>query len=219
MHLSFLGHAAFDLTLAGVRVCLDPHKPGALGGRFQLPEIVGPFDAVVHTHGHEDHSAWTPALGTTVVLDRPQRFGALAVTTRPAFHDAAGGARMGMVRMVSLAGEGLRVVHCGDLGDWDDDDVRWLQGADVLLVPAGGTFTLDGAQAAQLAVAVGARLTVPMHCADPRVAVPLLPVAAFLAAWPGPVVRSARWSHDDWATISSPTALVFDAPGLSASNS
>lgn len=212
MKLRFLGHAAFDLTLGGVRLCLDPHKPGALSGRFALPAIQGPFDALVHTHSHEDHCAWTPALGTQTVLDRPQAFGAVAVDTRPAFHDAVGGGRMGLVRMVSLRGDGLRVVHCGDLGAWDDADLAWLRGADVLLVPAGGTYTLDGAQAAELAAAVGARLTVPMHCADPRVDLPLAPVAAFAAAWQG-----ALWSGDtlrsgDLATISGQTAWIPPPP-------
>ncbi|MBM4343769.1 MAG: MBL fold metallo-hydrolase [Deltaproteobacteria bacterium] len=212
MRLRFLGHAAFDLELGGVRLCLDPHKPGALGGRFRLPAIAGPFDALVHTHSHEDHCAWAPAFGTTTVLDRPQVFRGLAVDTRAAFHDAEGGARMGLVRMVSLVGEGLRVVHCGDLGAWDEDDVAWLRGTDVFLVPAGGTYTLDGAQAAQLAEVVGARLTVPMHCADARVDLRLDALDGFTRAW-----RGALWSGDicrgeDLATISGPTAWIPPPP-------
>ncbi len=212
MNLRFLGHAAFALELAGLRFCLDPHKPGALGGRFRLPAIDGPFDALAHTHEHEDHCAWSPGFGTTTVLDRSQLWRGIAVETRPAFHDSVGGARMGLVRMVSLAAEGVRVVHCGDLGAWDDADVRWLRGADVLLVPAGGTYTLDGPQAATLARLVEARMTVPMHCADPRVAVPLRPVEEFCAAWGGPVWSGAALSLADLATISVPTAWIPPAP-------
>ncbi len=212
MHLRFLGHAAFDLTLGRVRLCLDPHQPGALGGRFQLPEIVGPFDALVHTHSHEDHSGWTPELGTTTVLDQPGAFRGVAIETRSAFHDAQFGARMGMVRMVSLAAEGLRIVHCGDIGWFDDDDVQWLRGCDVLLVPSGGTYTLDPAQAVALAALVGARAVVPMHGADPRVQLPLRPVAAFAALWQGPVVQLPDLDSLGLAQLAVGTAVLLSPP-------
>ncbi len=187
MTLRFLGHAAFDMHFAGLRVCLDPHRPGAVGGRFQLPAITGPFDAVACTHGHEDHAGWTPALGTTRILDESCDLGGLQLTTRAAFHDTVGGTRMGLVRMLSFTDGRTRVVHCGDLSDFNDDDVAWLRGCDVLLVPAGGSFTLDGAQAATLAARVQPRWVVPMHTADPRIDLPLRPVSDFLKAWTGPV--------------------------------
>ena len=182
LHLRFLGHAAFDLRLGGVRLCLDPHRPGAVGGRFHLPEIQGPFDAFACTHQHEDHAGWTPALGTTRQVQGGEQIGRVTVTSRPAFHDQQGGTRMGLVRMLSFEADGLRIVHCGDLGEFGAQDVAWLRGADVLLVPVGGTFTLGPAQAAQLVQAVGPRVAVPMHAADPRIDLRLEPVEAFLQA-------------------------------------
>jgi len=212
MRLRFLGHAAFDLALCGVRVCLDPHRPAALGGRLNLPPIVGPFDVLTYSHRHDDHCGWTAALGTTRVVDRPSTVGAVGFDFRAAFHDSDGGARMGMVRMTAISGGGHRVVHCGDLGAWDGADLAWLCGASVLLVPAGGTYTLDGAQAAQLASEVGAHVTVPMHCADPRVDLPLAAVDGFLAAWPGPVVRAAEIGDDGWPALPSGAAVVLAPP-------
>lgn len=212
MQLRFLGHAAFDLTLGGVRFCLDPHQPGALGGRFQLPEIVGPFDAIVHTHRHEDHSGWTPQLGTTTVIDQPTTVRDVVIATRAAFHDAQFGARMGLVRMVSLTAEGMRVVHCGDIGWFDDADVQWLRGADVLLVPVGGTYTLHPPQAVRLAHQVGARVVVPMHGADPHVDLPLRPVSEFAQLWTGPVVHAGALTTQTLAQLVSGTALILAAP-------
>jgi L-ascorbate metabolism protein UlaG (beta-lactamase superfamily) len=207
VRLRFLGHAAFDLTLAGTRLCLDPHRPGALGGRFALPPIVGPFDAVVCTHRHEDHAGWTPALGTEQILDRAGSFGPLQLDVRAAVHDTAGGTRAGLTRMVSIRGDGLRVVHAGDIAQWTPDDVAWLRGADVLLIPAGGTYTMDGAQAAALAREVGARWTVPMHCRDARIDLPLADVADFAAAWGEPLHRAAVLE-----TTTPPGAVLLDAP-------
>lgn len=212
MRLRFLGHAAFDLALAGQRLCLDPHKPGALGGRFRLPAIAGPFDAILHSHGHEDHAAWTPALGTTRVLDRPGQLGDVVLDTRPVFHDAERGLRMGLCRMLSLRGEGLRIVHCGDLGAWDETDVAWLRGTDVLLVPVGGTWTLDGAAAAQLVAQVAPRFVVPMHAADPRVDLALAAIADFLTAFAGPVDNLPELRLAAPPAAGPTTALVLSAP-------
>ncbi len=212
MQIRFFGHAAFAIELAGTRLCLDPHKPGALGGRFQLPEIQGPFDAIVHSHRHEDHAAWTPALGTTCVVDPPCCIGNVQLAARSAFHDAHLGLKAGLVRMVELRGEGRRIVHSGDLGAWTSNDVEWLRGCDVLLLAAGGTYTLDPAQAAELARQVGVRAVVPMHMADPRVALPLQPVAAFLSVWDGPSRRAAVLDDSLWRELDQPSAILLDYP-------
>ena len=191
LELTFLGHAAFALRWHGLRVCVDPHKPGALGGRFDLPPIRGPFDHVVTTHSHEDHCAWTPELGAAPWHDGDGALGPIRLRVRPAFHDTRGGTQMGLVRMVSLDDGHQRVVHAGDIAAWDDADIAWLAGTDVLLVPTGGTYTLDGGAAAAFVRAVRPRVAVPMHAADARVDLPLEPVDAFVAAWSGPVELAA----------------------------
>lgn len=194
-HLRFLGHAAFALDVAGLRVVLDPHRPGALGGRFRLPEIVGPFDVLVVTHPHEDHNAWTPALGQPLRVERDTTIGALQVRCRAVPHDAEGGLRMGLSRMVRLQAPGFCLVHSGDLGTFDADDVAFAAGADVLLLAAGGTYTLGPDTAATFARAVGARVTVPMHCADAAIDLPLAPVEDFFAALGAPpcIVDNIDW--------------------------
>ncbi len=211
MKLTFLGHAAFALEAGGTRICLDPHAPGVLGGRFQLPAIVGPFDAIVATHRHEDHLAWRPQLGTDRVVDTDSQVGDVAVRFRAVPHDAVHGAAMGWVRMASLTAEGLRVVHAGDVGSWTEADVAWLRGTDVLLLPVGGTYTLDGPGAAALCARVRPRCVVPMHAQDPRVDLPLHPVAPFLdaLAWPVAEASELRLPSD---LPTAPTALVLSAP-------
>ncbi len=185
-HLRFLGHAAVALDVAGLRVVLDPHRPGALGGRFRLPAIVGPFDVLVVTHPHEDHNAWTPALGHPRRVERDATIGALQVRCRSVPHDREGGLRMGFSRMVRLQAPDFCLVHSGDIGAFDADDVAFAAGADVLLLAAGGTYTLGPADAAEFTRAVAARVTVPMHCADPAIDLPLAPVDAFFMALGAP---------------------------------
>ena len=190
MILRWLGHAAFDLRVCGLRLCLDPHAPGALGGRFDLPAIAGPFDAIVNSHPHEDHLAWRPALGTTRVLDTDTTLhgpgGDVRLRFRAVPHDRCCGGQMGWTRMVAMEAEGRRLIHAGDIGAWTAEDAAWLAGCDALLVPVGGTYTLDGPGAAALCDATAPVRVVPMHAADPRIDLPLAPVSDFLdaLAWP-----------------------------------
>lgn len=209
LHLRFLGHAAFDLRLGATRLLLDPHRPGAVGGRLQLPPIVGPFDAIASTHNHEDHNAWDPAFGTAHWLQDGEVFADIEVCTRPVFHDAHGGVQMGLSRMVSLRWQGLRIVHSGDIGAFDEADVAWLRGTDVLLLAAGGTYTLGPAAAAELARRAAPRVVVPMHCADPRVALPLASVDDFVTAYGEAVVHAPALTQP-WPVA--PPGVVLLAP-------
>lgn len=211
MKLRFLGHAAFALDLGGLRLCLDPHKPGVVGGRFQLPPIVGPFDAIASTHPHEDHSAWTPELGTMTRIEGDTVIGRVTVRGRPVFHDQERGLRAGFSTMLSFEADGVRIVHCGDVASYDETDVAWLSGTDVLLVPVGGTYTLDGAGAAAFVQAIRPRMALPMHAADARIDLPLAPIDDFLAHFPHAVWHGAllEW----YAGQAVPAAIVvLDSP-------
>lgn len=189
-----------------MRLCIDPHAPGVLGGRFQLPPIDGPFDAVLTTHRHEDHAAWRPALGTTQMVDTNQQLGSLTIAFRGVPHDTDQGVQMGWVRMASISDGHHRIVHAGDIGSYTDADLAWLSGVDVLLVPVGGTYTLDGAGAAELTRLIRPRWVVPMHGADPAIDLPLAPVQDFLnaLAWP---VHTA--SHLDLRSPPAPGSAVL----------
>lgn len=210
MHIRFLGHAAFALSASvqgrTTKLCLDPHRPGAVGGRFSLPPIEGPFDAIAISHRHEDHAGWTPALGTDEIIDTDREIGPFALHFRPVPHDAEGGLRMGLTNMVSVRVDGVRVVHCGDIGAWDDADLRWLAGADLLLVPVGGTYTIDCAQAIELVAAVQPRWVMPMHGADARIDLPLQDAADFVAGCGRDVVRLDAF---DTATLPPDGACVL----------
>jgi L-ascorbate metabolism protein UlaG (beta-lactamase superfamily) len=67
--ITFLGHAAFKLTGAGVNVLIDPWLSNPL---LNTPvDQVGPVDVILVTHGHSDHVGETVAVaqktGATVV--------------------------------------------------------------------------------------------------------------------------------------------------------
>ncbi|HLD77650.1 MAG TPA: MBL fold metallo-hydrolase, partial [archaeon] len=68
--------------------------------------------------------------------------------------------RNGWVGFV-LTVNGVRIYHAGDT-DFIPE-MKDLGNIDVALLPIGGTYTMDAAEAAQAANAVAAKVTVPMH--------------------------------------------------------
>lgn len=153
MKLTWLGHACFLLESGGYEILLDPFK-GVPG----LADIAGEADAVYCSHGHFDHACTE---GVTLRAGKPSPF---AVSEVAAFHDEKGGALRGENVLRRFTAEGISVVHAGDLGhQLTAEQAAALMPCDVLLIPVGGTYTVDAAGAKTVAEMLQARVVVPMH--------------------------------------------------------
>lgn len=153
MKLTWLGHACFLLESGGCRVILDPCK-GVPGVR----NTAGEADAVYCSHGHFDH-CYTDEL--SIRENAPSPFTASEIAS---FHDDANGTKRGENTIRALTAEGITVVHLGDLGHpLSEEQVAEIGKCDVLLIPVGGTYTLDICAAKQVAQQVNPRVIVPMH--------------------------------------------------------
>ena len=78
--------------------------------------------------------------------------------------------------------EQISILHCGDLGTIPEDSMLDEIGeTDILLVPVGGTYTLDAAEAAELVKKVEPSIIIPMHYGFPEgLMKELLPLSEFL---------------------------------------
>ena len=47
------------------------------------------------------------------------------------------------------------------------EQLDWFGRVDVLMIPVGGYYTIDAAQAHELSLAIGAGITIPMHYRGP----------------------------------------------------
>ena len=153
MTVTWLGHACFAIEHEGYRIVSDPWRevPG-------FGEIKTEADAVFCSHDHYDHAATETV---TITSGDPSPF---TVTEIPSFHDEVEGKKRGGNTIRIFAAGGLRVAHLGDLGHLlNDAALAALRGVDVLLIPIGGVYTIDPVDAKQLADAIGAAVTVPMH--------------------------------------------------------
>lgn len=153
MRISWLGHACFMVEHEGYRVIIDPFRdvPGCR-------DVSVEADAVLCSHGHYDHAYRT---GVTLRDGRENPF---TVETVDTFHDPCGGALRGSNTLHILRAGGMTMVHLGDLGHpLSDAQTERLCGCDALLIPVGGTYTVDGAVAAEIVKSLRPRVTIPMH--------------------------------------------------------
>jgi hypothetical protein len=107
-----------------------------------------------------------------------------------AYHDDAEGTKRGKVTLFRFEIGGIRFCHCGDLGqDLSDQQVQALGKVDVLFVPVGGVFTLDGAGAQRLVDRLQPKVVVPMHFRIGGLSLSIQTVDGFLAGIPENSVR------------------------------
>lgn len=181
MNWTWLGHATFLLqNEAGNRLLTDPvdEKSGYAFAPVQA-------DVVTVSHEHHDHTALERVLGDPVVKRTCTKETLAGFTIKGYFsyHDEARGHLRGTNTIFSIEADGQRFVHCGDLGHIPDDDtVATLHGCDVLFLPVGGVYTIDGKTAWALTKRIAPKTVVPMHFQTPVLTFALDPVDVFLNA-------------------------------------
>ncbi len=193
VRVTFLGHAAFKLTGAGVSVLIDPWLSNPL---LNTPvEQVGPVDLILVTHGHGDHVGETVAVaqktGAPVVAihelsvilagqGAPEvigmnKGGTLAVagckvTMTHAVHSSAveeGGELIAAGDpggFVIEFGNGFVAYHAGDTAVFKDMElIQELYHPELAMLPIGSHYVMSPAEAALACRMLKPRWVIPMH--------------------------------------------------------
>lgn len=163
MLLEYWGHSFFTVTTEkGTVVVFDPY-----GEFYDYPKRRIAANVCVVSHHHHDHDGVSSLTAEYKLIDtagKVQPAPDVRLTGIPCCHDHHGGAHRGQNLMFVLESEGLRIAHLGDLGHIPTPaQVRELGRVDVLLLPVGGYYTIDAAEAAQVRQLIRPRLTIPMH--------------------------------------------------------
>ena len=163
MIIRHIGHAEFRIeTESGISLVTDPYDAGC---GYPVHNVRA--DIVLVSHSHHDHNAVENLSGNFRVLDKAGTFQPepdIRITAIRGYHDDVQGARRGETLLFLVETEGLRIVHLGDLGCMpDEEQVRILRSPDVLMIPVGGFFTIDGEQARRVAEMLKPRVILPMH--------------------------------------------------------
>ena len=183
MHITWLGHACFALEEQGYRIVIDPYRD--VEGYPPLREAA---QAVYCSHGHFDHCA------VECVQQAPVKNNPFTVQDIASFHDECGGAKRGVNTIRVFTAGGVSVAHLGDLGHaLSGEQIAAIGTVDMVLVPVGGTYTLDAAGAKAVCDALDARCVVPMHYRHAPYGLPNVDgVEKFLSLWKDTEIHRLR---------------------------
>lgn len=181
MRISWLGHACFFIETAK-KIITDPFDQ-QLG--YPGPKVAA--DLVTVSHQHFDHNAVRAIPGKPRVIQSAgeHSVNGVKITGVRTFHDQNRGAQRGENIVFLIEAEGIRVCHLGDLGHTLDQSTRAKIGkVDVLLVPVGGYYTINAAEAKEVVEQLNPGYVVPMHYKTKYLNLPIAPVEDFLKLYP-----------------------------------
>lgn len=167
--------------MGDVTVLFDPFEPKKLG--LKLPKLTA--DIVAVTHDHFDHNYTEGVSGDYFLIDHPGEYEVKQtfIYGIHSYHDATDGKERGVNTMYLLEAEGLSLAHLGDIGQAEltPEQLSQLEGADILILPVGGVYTVNAKQAAQIVTQIEPRIVIPIHYKLPGLSVQLDAVDKFIS--------------------------------------
>lgn len=190
MIIDYIAHATFVLTLdCGRRIIIDPYQAHTFNGRFDYPPYKTHADFALMTHEHIDHNYIADLTNIPVVVRHDWTDSMLKVRSVFCWHDKFQGTKFGGgVWTKIIEADGLRLCHLGDCGELlSDEQIEAFGKLDILMIPVGGFYTLNGHEAAVLADRIGAKTTIPCHYKTTLCSLPITGPDEFLSHFPNAV--------------------------------
>ncbi len=204
IQITWHGQSFFEIRSSkGTNIVIDPHMIPAYGRLLGVKA-----DIVLVSHNHNDHTQIQVVenIKTAKIIPGLKGAGQRAAWNRVdeqikdvhirsigVYHDTDEGMRYGRNTVFIVDVDGWRVVHLGDLGHMlSPEQLRRIGTVDVLMVPVGGIYTLNGNEAKKVVAQIKPREYIfPMHCGT-KIYDELLPTDEFLEDQPRANVTISR---------------------------
>ncbi|MCH7492549.1 MBL fold metallo-hydrolase [Patescibacteria group bacterium] len=161
MYITWHGQACFKIQGKETVIITDPYE-NKIG--LKLPRLNGAIVTV--SHDHYDHNNITAIGGDPFVISIPGEYEVQGIFIQglTSWHDNKEGADRGKNTIFIFEIEEIKIAHLGDLGTTlSDQQLEKLERIDILLIPVGGTYTIDAKQAAAVVSQIEPRIVIPMH--------------------------------------------------------
>ena len=162
MKLKWFGHSCFLITSDnGTRILTDPFDEQV---GYPLPNTEA--DVVTVSHNHFDHDNVGIVKGNFKYIKDTGNFeqGNIEIRGVSTFHDELGGSKRGKNIVFIYSIDGMTICHLGDLGHTlSQEQIKEIGKVEVLLVPIGGVYTIDGDTAIEVIKSINPRVSIPMH--------------------------------------------------------
>ena len=162
MTITWYGQSCFRLESKGISVLVDPFSK-EFG--LKVPRLNDNIFLV--THGHYDHSNVDGVPAESFVISGPGEYERSGVYIEgvQSYHDNNQGQDRGLNTIYLIRMEDMKLCHLGDLGQdkLTDEQVEAIGDIDILFVPVGGKYTIDGEQAVDVIKQIDPKIIIPMH--------------------------------------------------------
>ncbi len=178
MKIEYLGHSCFRIeNEEGVTLVTDPYtKVG-----YEMPKVTA--DIVTVSHGHFDHNYLAGVGGSPVVIGQEGvcNYHGIEIVGTHTWHDPKQGILRGSNIIFRYVIDGVRICHFGDLGEgYSEKIAKIVSDCDVWLIPVGGTYTIDAAQATEYIEKLRPKAVIPMHYRPLDGGLDIAPIEVFL---------------------------------------
>lgn len=183
MKIKWNGHASFTITSEdGTVIVTDPYNSHEYGDEFSYDIVRDRADGAIISHEHADHSYVQELTGSPKVLRGSGEVRGIVVTGINTYHDNSGGSKRGINTVFSFMVDEISICFLGDLGHMlSKEQIKTIGPVDILLVPVGGTYTVDAEAASRLVGAIRPKVTIPMHFRTKKCSFPIAGVEVFLS--------------------------------------
>ena len=182
--ISWAGHSCFQISVSNskdhsVDIVIDPFDE-SIG--LKIPNFSA--DILLISHDHADHNNAKGIKGEPFIISGPGEYEVKEVFIKgiPSFHDDKEGKEKGKNTIYLIEAEDIKFCHMGDFGQKQltDEQLEKIDGVDVLMIPVGGEYTINSAEAQKIISQIEPKIVIPMHYAIPKLNVKLDEVAKFL---------------------------------------
>lgn len=165
MIITWFGHSCFRIQdktgPEGITVLTDPFEKSV---GLKPPAVEA--NIVTVSHDHFDHNNVSAVRGDPFVISSAGEYDVAGVMIQgvESYHDESEGRERGGNIIYRMDMDEISVVHLGDVGHTlNNKQLEVLAGADILMVPVGGKYTVDAKKAAEIVSQVQPRMVIPMH--------------------------------------------------------
>ncbi len=162
LKITWFGQSCFLIeTDNNIKILLDPFDDSIGYTPFK-----GEADIVTVSHHHFDHDYTDCVTNSPAIIDKPGTYEIKNIKIKglPSFHDNVKGAARGKNTIFLFDIDGTRICHLGDIGYiLSSSEIESLGNIDILMIPVGGNFTIDGKEAAILCKKINSSIILPMH--------------------------------------------------------
>lgn len=163
MDIYWYGQSCFKIKGKTATVVVDPFSPREEGAK--VPKDLE-AQIVLVTHNHQDHNNVSAILGEPLIISGPGEYekNGVSIVGISSFHDKKQGEERGKNTIYHILMDGISLIHLGDLGTkLTEEQLSLIDEANILMVPVGGVYTIDGQEAAEVIAQLEPGIVIPMH--------------------------------------------------------